>query len=278
MEPEFVVPELPRWKADRTVDTKYMCNGKIVIWNGKKLKCQHLKNPSECAECGGSQICDHKRMRQTCKECGGCGICEHGKKRTTCKDCDGGSLCEHKRLKELCRQCGGSQICEHKIARYECKACGGNAFCQHNKLKRRCIECGGASICEHKKMRSQCKECSPKTYVANIVRQRVSERLKNYTINNRKHSMEYVGCTIDALREHLEKQFTDGMSWENQGKWHVDHIRPCASFNLDNEIERHMCFHYTNLQPLWAFDNMSKHASYDEKTFTRKWVTDHWED
>jgi hypothetical protein len=90
--------------------------------------------------------------------------------------------------------------------------------------------------------------------------------------------MEYVGCTIDALREHLEKQFTDGMSWENQGKWHVDHIRPCASFNLDNEIERHMCFHYTNLQPLWAFDNMSKHASYDEKTFTRKWVTDHWED
>jgi hypothetical protein len=75
----------------------------------------------------------------------------------------------------------------------------------------------------------------------------------------------------------LEKQFINGMAWENQGEWHIDHIRPCASFNLDNEIERQMCFHYTNLQPLWGFDNMSKHDAYDEKTFSRKWINDHWE-
>jgi len=271
------LPILPRKREDRTVDAQYVCNGKIVIWNGKKLKCKHLRNPAECADCGGSQICVHKKIRQICKECGGCGICEHGKRRTICKDCNGGGLCEHKNRRENCRICGGSRICEHKVSRYECKKCGGNGYCQHNKLKRRCIECGGSAICQHKKNKSRCKLCSPNNYLANLIRGRLWDALKNYSINNKKHTMEYLGCNKDTLREHIEKQFKDGMTWENQGQWHIDHIRPCASFNLYNEIERHMCFHYTNLQPLWAFDNISKGASYDEKTFHRNWVIDHWE-
>jgi hypothetical protein len=109
------------------------------------------------------------------------------------------------------------------------------------------------------------------------MRGRVCGALKNYSEKKKKHTMEYVGCDIHVLREHLQKQFNDGMTWENQGEWHIDHIRPCASFNLDNEDEKHMCFHYTNLQPLWAADNLSKNASYDENTFARKWVVDHWE-
>ena len=48
------------------------------------------------------------------------------------------------------------------------------------------------------------------------------------------------------------------MSWDNQGEWHIDHIIPCASFDLTNEEEQEKCFHYTNLQPLWAIDNMVK--------------------
>jgi hypothetical protein len=101
--------------------------------------------------------------------------------------------------------------------------------------------------------------------------------LKNYSEKKKKHTMEYLGCSIEKLREHLEKQFTAGMSWENQGIWHVDHVRPCSSFNLATEEEKHKCFHYTNLQPLWGDENMSKNASYDEATFPRKWVVDHWE-
>ena len=271
------IPILPARKANRTVDAQYVCNGKLVIWNGKKLKCEHLKNPAECFECGGSQICEHKRMKNNCKDCGGCGICEHNKKRTICKDCNGGSLCEHKKPRELCSLCGGSQICQHKVKRQQCRSCGGNGFCQHNKLKHRCVECNGSSICQHKKIKNQCKECNPNQYLANLIRSRVSKRLKEYSKNNKKHTLEYVGCTIDDLRGYLEKLFKDGMSWENQGEWHIDHIRPCASFNLENEIERHMCFHYTNLQPLWAFDNVSKSDSYDPFTFHRNWIIDHWE-
>lgn len=53
------------------------------------------------------------------------------------------------------------------------------------------------------------------------------------------------------------------MSWENYGKWHVDHIRPCASFNLADEEEQRVCFHYTNLQPLWGHDNCSKNNKWE---------------
>ena len=81
--------------------------------------------------------------------------------------------------------------------------------------------------------------------------------------------MEYIGCSPAFLREHLENQFTEGMTWENQGQWEVDHIRPCASFALNHsdpevaELNRRACFHYTNLQPLWASENCSKGAKYD---------------
>lgn len=67
-----------------------------------------------------------------------------------------------------------------------------------------------------------------------------------------------LGCSISHLKCHLENQFTDGMSWENQGKWHVDHKIPCAAFDLQNDIEQRVCFWYLNLQPLWSSDNIRK--------------------
>jgi hypothetical protein len=75
-------------------------------------------------------------------------------------------------------------------------------------------------------------------------------------------SFDLIGCTVAELRQHLEGQFTDGMSWDNYGKhgWHVDHIRPCASFDLTDPEQQRQCFHYSNLQPLWASDNISKGA------------------
>ena len=75
---------------------------------------------------------------------------------------------------------------------------------------------------------------------------------------NKKSSFEYVGCSIGELKKHLSFQFTEGMSWENYGDWHIDHIKPCASFDLSIEEEKHKCFNYSNLQPLWAKDNLKK--------------------
>lgn len=71
-------------------------------------------------------------------------------------------------------------------------------------------------------------------------------------------SMDLVGCTLPRLRAHLESLFAPGMSWDNYGKWHIDHIMPCSSFDLLDPAQQRECFHYTNLQPLWAEDNIRK--------------------
>ena len=75
------------------------------------------------------------------------------------------------------------------------------------------------------------------------------------------HCLKLVGCTLDELIQHLERQFAPGMAWDNFGDWHIDHIRPCASFDLENPEEVKACFHYSNLQPLWSIDNLRKGTS-----------------
>jgi hypothetical protein len=64
---------------------------------------------------------------------------------------------------------------------------------------------------------------------------------------------------IEFVWKHLEKSFKPGMTKENHGLWHIDHIKPCSSFDLSKPEEQAKCFHYTNLQALWAYENLSKY-------------------
>jgi hypothetical protein len=77
---------------------------------------------------------------------------------------------------------------------------------------------------------------------------------------------EYSGCTFHELKIYIESLWTMGMSWDNYGrgknKWHVDHIIPCAYFNLKDDKEEKRCFHYSNLQPLWEPENLRKNSKY----------------
>ena len=81
---------------------------------------------------------------------------------------------------------------------------------------------------------------------------------KNTHITKTNKTFTYVGCTPEFLKEHLEKQFKEGMSWDNYGLhgWHIDHIIPLSISKTDEDVYK-LC-HYTNLQPLWAVDNLSK--------------------
>jgi len=95
------------------------------------------------------------------------------------------------------------------------------------------------------------------------LRQKISSRLrcriKNSLLSNKKNkTRELIGCNVDFLMGYLEKQFSEGMSWENYGKWHIDHIFPLSSFDLTNGDEQIKACNYTNLQPLWAADNLRK--------------------
>ena len=71
--------------------------------------------------------------------------------------------------------------------------------------------------------------------------------------------MKLLGCTRDHYLQHMEAQFTEGMSWGNYGEWHQDHIQPISSFDHKDPEQQKICWHYTNFQPLWAKDNCSKH-------------------
>jgi hypothetical protein len=73
----------------------------------------------------------------------------------------------------------------------------------------------------------------------------------------------YVGCTPGFLRNHLESLFKPGMTWNNYGEWHVDHIVPLSWFPFDRDPSLHfVASHWTNLQPLWGRENVSKGARY----------------
>lgn len=67
-----------------------------------------------------------------------------------------------------------------------------------------------------------------------------------------------VGCSPHELQAHLASRFLPGMNWENRHLWHIDHIRPCSAFDLSDPVQQARCFHYSNLQPLWASDNIRK--------------------
>lgn len=71
-------------------------------------------------------------------------------------------------------------------------------------------------------------------------------------------SLVLLGCKTEELKKHIESLFKDGMNWLNYGEWEIDHIRPCASFDLSDLKQQEECFHYTNLQPLWKHDNRLK--------------------
>lgn len=91
-------------------------------------------------------------------------------------------------------------------------------------------------------------------------RSRLYNAVKGYSKSARTH--ELIGCSIEYLLEHLENQFRDGMTWDNYGDWHIDHIKPCALFDFENEADQRECFNYRNLQPLWAEENYRKSDKY----------------
>jgi hypothetical protein len=109
---------------------------------------------------------------------------------------------------------------------------------------------------------ARCK-VDPEFKILKTLRSRLYHALKNQKADKKYRTKQLTGCELSFLKGYLEAKFTEGMSWENRGEWHIDHIKPCCSFDLKEEEEQKKCFHYTNLQPLWAAENLSKGGKCD---------------
>lgn len=122
------------------------------------------------------------------------------------------------------------------------------------------------AISKYKKRRMQ---IDPGFKLRDRLCKRVQFALKRYLVGAKARkatgSMKLIGADMDWLMAWLEVQFKLGMTWENYGSvWHVDHVQPCASFDLNDSQQQKLCFHWTNLQPLFAEENLAKGAKWKE--------------
>ena len=132
-----------------------------------------------------------------------------------------------------------------------------------DKLKARHCELKATSAKKNRETQRKWRrkqEENPAWKISMNVRRRVHACIKHQHGLRQGRTRELLGCSADELRLHLQSQFKDGMTWENYGLygWHIDHILPCNSFDLTLDSEQRKCFHYTNMQPLWAKENLAK--------------------
>jgi hypothetical protein len=100
------------------------------------------------------------------------------------------------------------------------------------------------------------RKTDPLWALAQTIRVRITESFRVNGYTKRSKTYEILGCSFEEFYIHIEKQFTDGMTWDNRGKWHLDHKIPISLATTEEELIK--LNHYTNIQPLWAIDNYKK--------------------
>lgn len=193
-----------------------------------------------------------------------------------------------------CGQCGDHYLLMERhrqlVSRFCSRACARKA--DRNRVSVNCAHCASPLIrALSKAKRSARFFCNPRCRyayqigpahpvwnggpltlerrLATTMRNRLRSclRRKNITESAAATVQAALGCSVDALRRHLEEQFPPGMTWDNWSKygWHIDHIRPLAAFDLTDPFQLAAACHFSNLQPLWAIDNIKKGCRIDGK-------------
>jgi len=105
---------------------------------------------------------------------------------------------------------------------------------------------------------------NPSHRIKNSIRTRIWKMLRRQYVYKTNHTVEYLGCTIEQLKAHLSSLFKPDMTWQNYGElWEIDHIRPCASFDLTQQRNQYECFHYSNTKPSYITENRSKSSHWN---------------
>lgn len=263
----------PSWKSGYHSTCKE-CMNNVKVFNVKK--CNYCNTTYECKEYKYSKIkskkcnkCTNKQVKQylsnrkkikpiyKTKKCNKCNIIKNNKKfgkckmytdniHVTCKECRRPKLTFSKRH---CTKCNQS---------YDCKP-----YKSRTKRKKYCNSCVRKNNNEYR--RKYISKNKPVTALRNIIGQSFIRAL-NGSYKKSERTEYLLGCTIKEAITYIESTFKEGMSWENHGKcgngincndvWHIDHKIPLNSTETEEDLIK-LC-HYTNLQALWATDNIRK--------------------
>lgn len=133
---------------------------------------------------------------------------------------------------------------------------------EYARLKRAWARLDPVAVEKYRKYTREKQRARIKTDTHFMIRKKLGTRinmaLKHY--QKAAGTVALLGCSLAECRKHLEKLWKPGMSWSNCGRggWHIDHIKPCVSFDLRDPEQQRACFHFSNLQPLWQWENLSK--------------------
>lgn len=126
----------------------------------------------------------------------------------------------------------------------------------YNKHMSQCKSCKYEYFSEYQKKYNKEKYKDPFFRLMMSFRHRTTQAIKQKGYTKKSKTKKMLGCEWEFLKEHLENQFAKGMTWDNYGEWHVDHIIPISMAETEEQLYK--LSHYTNLQPLWGVENISK--------------------
>lgn len=239
-------------EVGRKICTECEKEGKNTLARRDGLCSLHDAKNKRCSKCGLKDA----KTGGLCRSCGG---------KETAKYCekDGCNLISVR--KNLCAKCYEKEtgISIYKLCNYpECNSQRkNNGLCfKHNKeeYKQKIYE-------RQKKYERKQYKTNAQYKLAKLLRSRLKDVIKAGKMNKEESTITLTGCSMKKLKKYLESKFQEGMTWENHGEWHIDHIKPCSAFDLENLEEQKKCFHYTNLQPLWAYDNLAKGCKWEKE-------------
>lgn len=164
-----------------------------------------------------------------------------------------------KRAKER-REKNRDKIREYRKRNAERIRIQGRAWARLNRDKLNARQRTRAARIRHNTYLQRRRDNDPHWRMTHNLRQRIRKALKG--ISKSAATFDLIGCDYSTFRTYIESLWQLGMTWDNYGYrgWHIDHIKPCASFDLINPEQQRKCFHYSNLQPLWRVDNQRKGA------------------
>lgn len=226
----------------------------------------------ECSKCGEVKSLDQYDKHKSCKYgvCSYCKVCDRkANKKWKCDNAEQlkSSKSEHYRSNK-------DRISQQKKDRYrrdrETILAQKQRYYRENRerLIERMKEYhqqrkGTPEACRNEYFNKRRKE-DPLFNITQRVRTRIGHMLRAEGLSKKAKTTVMIGCDWETLKDHLESQFTEGMTWDNRGEWHIDHIIPLSSASTEEGL-MDLC-HFTNLQPLWAGDNLRKGSKVPEAT------------